>query len=313
MPPGVDEQTVRASAGLAELDPTRTHGVSVVLGAGNITSIPPLDVLYELYAHNRVVLLKLNPITDPLLEVFTQIFAPMIQLGLLRIVTGASDVGEYVVHHEAVSHVHLTGSVVTHNAIVFGTGEEGRLRRSENRPRLTKGITSELGGVSPIIVLPGRWSKADLRFQAEHIVTQRLHNDGYNCVAGQIIVLSADWAQKDEFLAALRSVFIKAPPRPDYYPGNDQRVAGAFGHLSWRPSAWPSRGAGADRGRTDQVPRFDVDHGVLRSGAGCDRTSRSRPGLPGRRGTDGERRLRRHTWCQPNRSPTHLAGARQRV
>ena len=33
-----------------------------MLGAGNITSIPPLDVLYEIVADNRAVLLKLNPI-----------------------------------------------------------------------------------------------------------------------------------------------------------------------------------------------------------------------------------------------------------
>ena len=28
------------------------------------------------------------------------------------------------------------------------------------------------GGVAPIIVVPGRWSKADLRFQAEHVASQ---------------------------------------------------------------------------------------------------------------------------------------------
>jgi len=59
--------------------------------------------------------------------------------------------------------------------------------------------------VSPTIVLPGRWSEADLRFQAEHIATQRLHNGGYNCVASQVVVVGSDWPQKDRFLAHLRA------------------------------------------------------------------------------------------------------------
>ena len=50
MPPQVTADQVRAGAGLAELNPTKTNGVGLVLGAGNITSIPPLDVLYEIVA-----------------------------------------------------------------------------------------------------------------------------------------------------------------------------------------------------------------------------------------------------------------------
>ncbi|MYW16356.1 aldehyde dehydrogenase, partial [Streptomyces sp. SID2955] len=69
MQPGITEEQVRRTAGLALLRPADTRGVGVVLGAGNITSIPILDVLYELYAHNRVVALKLNPVTDGLLAV----------------------------------------------------------------------------------------------------------------------------------------------------------------------------------------------------------------------------------------------------
>ncbi|HST84643.1 MAG TPA: aldehyde dehydrogenase family protein [Kineosporiaceae bacterium] len=226
--PGVDEATVRNRAGLAEREPSATHGIAVVLGAGNVSSIPPLDVLYELYANNRVVVLKLNPITDPLFAVLTSVFEPLIEHGVVRIVTGGADVGEYLVHHPQVAHVHMTGSSVTHDAIVFGTGPDGARRKAENRPRLTKQITSELGGVSPTIVLPGAWSKADLRFQAEHLVTQRLHNGGYNCIAGQVAVLSSDWAQKDEFIAEVRAALNRAPGRPAYYPGSDQRVASAL-------------------------------------------------------------------------------------
>ena len=227
MRPGVDGETVRAGVGLASLHPTETGGVGLVLGAGNITSIAPLDVLYELVANNRVALLKLNPTLAGMEPVYAQALAPFIQLGVLRIVQGGGPVGAYLVHHEGIAHVHITGSAATHDVIVYGPGEEGRARKKAGTPTLDKPITSELGGVSPIIVVPGEWLDSDLTFQAEHIATMRLHNGGYNCIAGQVVILSADWPQKKQFLTALRLALDEAPVRHAWYPGSDDRVAAA--------------------------------------------------------------------------------------
>ncbi|WP_425303635.1 aldehyde dehydrogenase family protein [Nocardia wallacei] len=241
--PGIDAATARRDAGLAQRDPGATAGIGAVLGAGNITSIPPLDVLTELFAHNRVVALKLNPITDPLLPVLEQVFAPFLELGALRILTGGAEAGEYLVHHPAVAHVHMTGSARTHDAVVFGGGPGGAARKQAKDPLLDKPITSELGGVSPAIVVPGEWSDADLRYQAGHIATQRLHNGGYNCVATQVVVIGAHWPQKDRFLAELRDALDRAPGRSAYYPGSDARVAEAL-------AAYPAaERRGPDRGR----------------------------------------------------------------
>ena len=216
--PGVTVRRARVSAGLGQLSPTATGGVGLVLGAGNISSIAPLDVLYELVAHNRVSILKLNPTFDGLLPIYRAALAPLIAQGLLRIVTGGADVGDYLAHHVGISHVHITGSATTHDAIVFG---------GSKTPRLGKPISSELGGVSPIIVLPGRWSPKDLRYQAEHVATMRLHNGGYNCIAGQVLVLSAAWPQKHAFLAAVAAALAAAPTRPAWYPGSDERMRAA--------------------------------------------------------------------------------------
>ena len=227
MPPGVSEQTAKAKAGLGELTPTQTNGVGLVLGAGNITSIPPLDVLYELFANNRISLLKLNPVLADMESAYRAALAPLIDAGLLEIVQGGGEVGSYLAHHEGISHVHITGSAATHDVVVWGPGQAGRDRKQANTPLLKKAITSELGGVSPIIIVPGRWSKADLTFQAEHVATQRLHNGGYNCIAGQIVVLSSDWDQKDAFVAELRAALDRAPVRAPWYPGSDDRVNAA--------------------------------------------------------------------------------------
>ncbi|MFC6011737.1 aldehyde dehydrogenase family protein [Nocardia lasii] len=221
--PGVDAATARRKAGLAQRNPAETGGVGAVLGAGNIMSIAPLDTLYELFANNRVVALKLNPITDPLLPVFQAIFAPFIELGVVRILTGGAAEGGYLVNHPQVAHVHMTGGAPTHDAIVWGPGSD-----KTGEPVLDKPITSELGGVAPVIVVPGQWSAADLKFQAEHVATQRLHNGGYNCVAAQTVVLAADWPLKEQFLTELRAAIDNAPARTAYYPGSDNRIAGAL-------------------------------------------------------------------------------------
>ena len=233
--PGVTEEEARADAGLAQLAPTVSGGVGLVLGAGNVTAIPVLDVLYELLAHNRVALLKLNPTTEPLQPVLERALAPLIQPGFLRIVTGGPEVGAHLTRHDGIDHVHITGAEATFDAIMWGARSDASpqaraaasRRKRDGRPLLRKPITAELGGVSPIIVVPGRWTDADLRYQAEHVVTMRLQNAGHNCIAGQVVLLSRDWPQRDAFLAALREAYAKAPERPVWYPGSDDKLAAA--------------------------------------------------------------------------------------
>ena len=166
-----------------------------MLGAGNIASIAPLDVLYKLYAEGRVCMLKMNPVNDYLGPIFEDIFADLARAGFVRFAYGGADVGEYLTHHDGVDEIHITGSARTHDAIVFGSGEEGRTRKASGQPLTTKRMTSELGNVSPTIVVPGPWSARDLAFQAEHIATQKLHNAGFNCIASQVLITDDTWEQ----------------------------------------------------------------------------------------------------------------------
>jgi aldehyde dehydrogenase (NAD(P)+) len=91
----------------------------------------------------------------------------------------AARAGAYVAHHKDVDEIHITGSARTHDAVRFGSGPEGEQRKRDNRPLSSKRMTSELGNVSPTIVVPGPWNDADVRFQAEHIPTQKMHNGGF--------------------------------------------------------------------------------------------------------------------------------------
>ncbi|HZZ00972.1 MAG TPA: aldehyde dehydrogenase family protein [Candidatus Baltobacteraceae bacterium] len=209
--------------------------VALVLGAGNISSIAPLDVLYKLVADGTVCILKMNPVNHYLGPIFEDAFAPLVREGYLRFAYGGAEVGKYLCSHPAVDEIHITGSDKTHDAIVFGDGADAADRKRRNEPLLNKPITSELGNVSPTIVVPGPWSDADVRFQAENVVTQKLHNGGFNCIASQVLILPKDWARTPDFIEALYALLKRVGDRPAYYPGAAQRCRSlALGHRDVR-------------------------------------------------------------------------------
>ncbi|MBW2526124.1 MAG: aldehyde dehydrogenase family protein, partial [Deltaproteobacteria bacterium] len=178
----------------------------------------------RLFAHGQVVLLKMNPVNEYLAPILTEIFAPFVTGGALRVATGGAAVGAYLTRHPGIDEIHITGSSRTHDTIVFGPGGEGEERRRRNEPQLDKPISSELGGVGPVIVVPGPWSRADLRYQAEHVATTKLHNSGCNCVASQVLVLPRDWELREAFLDEVHSLFAALPPREPHYPGTEDRL-----------------------------------------------------------------------------------------
>ncbi len=224
MQPGIAPDDIRATAGRWYRETSPQPRVALVLGAGNIASIAPLDVLYKMLAEGAVCMLKLNPVNAYLEPIFAEIFAPLIDADFVRIVSGGAELGALLCTHPLVDEIHITGSERTHDRIVFGDGDDADIRKAQNRPLLLKPITSELGNVSPTIVVPGRWSHADIAFQAEHIATQKLHNDGFNCIAAQVLILPADWSQTPPLIAALEDVFRRLADRPAYYPGARERV-----------------------------------------------------------------------------------------
>jgi acyl-CoA reductase-like NAD-dependent aldehyde dehydrogenase len=199
--------------------------VSLVLGAGNVASIAPLDILHKLFTEGQVVLLKHNPVAAYLAPFMEEAFAELIADGFMRTVEGGADVGDYLCLHEGIEEIHLTGADSTHDAIVFGPGEEGAARKGRNQPRIDKRITSELGNVGPLIILPGRWSDGDLQFQAENVATQIAQNCGCNCNAARVIITHEGWSQRNAFLDRLRQVLRDLPERPAYYPGAEAHLA----------------------------------------------------------------------------------------
>src|SRR3972149_7467544 len=199
--------------------------VTLLLGAGNVSSIGPLDVVYKLFVEGHVCLLKLNPVNDYLGPFIEEAFAYLIQEGYLRLAYGGANVGSYLCEHPGIDEIHITGSAQTHDAIVFGSGDEGADSKRNNMPRLKKRITSELGNISPVIIVPGKWSEKDLKFQAENIATQLADHAGFNCNAAKVLVTHANWSKREAFLDTLRETLRQIHPRRAYYTGSFNRYS----------------------------------------------------------------------------------------
>ena len=225
MQEGVTEQNLRANmAGFYRREDPDGE-LALVLGAGNVSAIVPLDILDRMINCGEVVICKMNPVNDYLGPIFEDIFAPLIRDGYLAFAYGGADVGEYLTRHDAVQAIHITGSARTFDLIVYGPGEEGQRRKAADDRVVDKPVNSELGGVGATIVLPGPWTDADFRYQADHVVTQKLHNAGHNCVASQVLILPADWDGSPRMLREVRRGLDASEPRVAYYPGTEEHLS----------------------------------------------------------------------------------------
>lgn len=204
---------------------SKDGALCLVLCAGNVSSIGPMDALYKLFVENEVCLLKMNPVNEYLADVFATALAPLIRRDFVAIVKGGASLGKYLCEHSEIDAIHITGSDKTHDAIVFGSGDEQQERKLCNDPINGKRITSELGNVSPVIVVPGPWTKAELNYQAENIATMLINNAGFNCVSARVLVTQHEWPLRDALLAAVERVFAQTPRRRAYYPGAASRFA----------------------------------------------------------------------------------------
>ncbi len=220
---GIDEARARALQAAHHREGNARGAVVLILGAGNVSSIPPMDVLSKLCVENKVCLLKMNPVNEWLGPFLSQGLYPLIARGFVRMVFGGAEVGAALCEHPAVDEIHITGSDKTHDRILWGDGEAGEKRRAANTPRTTKPLTSELGNVSPVAIVPGPYTDEELAFQAKNVVTMVTNNASFNCNAAKLLITAPSWPQRTRFFKLLAGLLASVPPRHAYYPGARDR------------------------------------------------------------------------------------------
>lgn len=244
---GVDAAQVRERRARFYKAPDHAGRVCLVLGAGNVNSIPAFDVATKLFNEGKACVLKMNPLNGYAGPIFEEAFADAIAQGFLAVVYGGREEGAYLAQHPGVDEVHLTGSNATHDTIVWGPpGPERAARMARNEPLLRKKITSELGDVSPVLIVPGPWADRALEFHAESVAGMVTQNGSFNCVAARLLILPRRWRHRNLFLDLVERFMRATPARRGWYTGAKDRLAmlvegrrsvrtipGAEGTLPW--------------------------------------------------------------------------------
>jgi aldehyde dehydrogenase (NAD(P)+) len=198
--------------------------VCLVLGGGNVNAIPTTDVLHKLFIEGAVCILKMNPVNAYLGPLLEQGFAALVEKGYLQIAYGGAEEGAYLVEHPAVDEVHITGSDKTYDAMVWGPpGAEREARKARREPLLHKPVSSELGNISPVLWVPGPYSRRELAAQTRSLAGMVINNASFNCNSAKLLVTAKGWRGRDGLLDSVGTRLSAAPVRKAYYPGAEER------------------------------------------------------------------------------------------
>jgi acyl-CoA reductase-like NAD-dependent aldehyde dehydrogenase len=222
--PEVSEAEVHATRARQYRHPSHQGRTVLVLGAGNLGSIPAMDVITKLFNEQKACVLKMSPINAYLGPYLEEAFAEPIARGYLAIVYGGAAEGAYLAEHQGIDEIHVTGSDSTYEALVWGpAGPEREVRKARGDRRLSKPITAELGCVSPVLVVPGPYDRGELAFQSEAIAGAVTANVSFLCNAAKVVVSPRRWAARQALLDGIERVLAATAPRSAYYPGAAER------------------------------------------------------------------------------------------
>ena len=166
----------------------------------------------------------MNPVNSYLGPFLEEAFRPAVDAGYFAVVYGGAEQGIQLTQHALVDEVHITGSDVTHDALVWGPpGSDRDARKSARTPLYTRPVSSELGNITPVILVPGPYEDAELLFQASNVAGMVANNASFNCNSAKLVVTPQKWDGRGFFMDALEQSLGKAAPRKAYYPGAAER------------------------------------------------------------------------------------------
>jgi hypothetical protein len=229
-----------------EWQPLRRGDVALVLGAGNVTATPLLDVLHQVFLEGRAVLLKVSPQHDALLSLFGRALDPLVASGLVALAAGDGDYGAWLARDPGIAAVHLTGSPTTWLA----------LRR--DAMLAGKHLTAETGCCSPVVVMPGRWRQAELLHVARQLAAFVACNGGQTCLAPRLLLTAQAWPQRAQFLQLLGTELASHAARVPFDAKAYQAFARALGEPSKCAALQPQLRANLSAQRDAAL--FEAEH-----------------------------------------------------
>jgi acyl-CoA reductase-like NAD-dependent aldehyde dehydrogenase len=176
--------------------------------------------MHKLFVEGQIVALKMNPVNEYLGPIFEEGFIALITAGFLQILYGGAQEGAYLTNHPGVDTIHMTGSDRTFETIVFGSGAEGKWRKMNRQPMVTKPFSAELGNISPVIVVPGPWTAKDIKKQSARLGSWLMLNAGCQCNTPRMIIQMKNWEHREKLNKEIAIYLAGTKTSKAFYPGS---------------------------------------------------------------------------------------------
>jgi acyl-CoA reductase-like NAD-dependent aldehyde dehydrogenase len=145
----------------------RPIGPTAVIVPWNFPLIMAVQALAPALAAGNTVVLKPSPYTPLTTLRLGQLLAPIVPTGVINVVSGTNELGEWMTRHPGVRKIHFTGSIDTGKRVAGAAATD------------LKRVTLELGGNDPAIVL----DDADVDAIADRLFWSAFRNNGQVCIA----------------------------------------------------------------------------------------------------------------------------------
>ena len=217
-------------------------GVVLVIGPWNYPFCLCMSPVVAAVAAGNAVVIKPSELAPATSELIARLVPQYLDTEAVRVVEGAADVTQDLLS-QGFDHALFTG----------GT-EIGRKIMAAAAPTLTP-VTLELGGKSPVLVLPD----ADLDVTARRIAWTKLLNSGQTCIAPDYILADRSIAREltDKIVATIAK-FRADQPDPSLRIVNERQFDRLVSLLS-TTSGTIVTGGGSDRAKLSLEPTVIVD------------------------------------------------------
>jgi len=147
----------------------------------------------------------------------------LIEKKYLAIVEGNAEVGSLLIQDPLVEELFMTGGAATFDRIVWGSPDQQEQNKKSGKKVMAKKFETELGAVSPVIVIPGDWTSSQIDHHAQQLASMKILNGGHICASPQIVLTSKDWKHNKEFFDRVIH-HISNSSTICYYPGTKEKV-----------------------------------------------------------------------------------------